>query len=237
MSAAWAQPTGVVALRELLAGGYYALAAQVEGPQAVKAQPQNAEAHLLYARALYFVGNLGAAEAQLARAEPLPATPALKRSLTHLDALVRAAEGDTGRATRLLAQVFKAAPNYDVAMDWGQVAWQGGDLETALRAYREAAGTPKGKTEPWPSLNYARVLLQRGQFRAAIAPLGTTLTILEQDPNPRPSPAYAEAFYRLGQAHEAMNETQEAISNYQAAFSADPSYTPAEDALRRLENP
>lgn len=237
LGAAWAQPDSIGALRELLGSGYYALVAQVEGPQVVQAQPQNPEARLLYAQALYLVGNLESAETQLARAKALPSTPQLDHSLTHLDALVRAARGDTETATRLLAQVFKATPDYQVAMDWGQVAWQGGKLKTALRAYRAAAATPKGKTEPWPSLNTARVLLQQGHFKAAIAPLETTLTILERDPSPRPSPAYAEAFYRLGQAHEAAEETQEAVSNYRAARNVDPDYAPAEDALLRLENP
>jgi tetratricopeptide (TPR) repeat protein len=236
-STAWAQTDSVAALRELLGGGYYALAAQVEGPQAVETHPQNAEAHLLYARALYLVGNIEAARAQLAEAKTLTATPELSRARTHLDALVRAARGDSANAARLLASVFEAAPDYRVAMDWGQVAWQGGDLKTALRAYRAAAVTEEGAREPWPSLNIARLLLQQGRFEAAIAPLETTLTLLERDPNPIPSPAYTEAFYRLGQAHEALGEVEEAVSNYQATRSVDPDYAPAEDALARLENP
>lgn len=236
-SVAWAQPDGVAALRELLDGGYYALAAQVEGPQAVEADPRNAEARLLYARALYLVGNLEAAGSQLEQARTLPATPELGRAITHLRALVGAAQGDPEGAARLLAQVFRAAPDYEVAMDWGQVAWQAGDLEAALRAYRAAAGTPAGQREPWPSLNTARLQLQQGDFGGAIATLETTLTLLEGDPSPRPSPAYAEAFYRLGQAHEARGEVEEAVSNYQAARSVDPDYAPAEAALERLAAP
>jgi len=237
--AAWAQPDSVAALRELLSGGFYALAAQVEGPRVVEAQPRNAEARLLYARALYLVGNLGAAGSQLERAETLTRSPELARAVTHLSALVQAAEGDTKSAERLLAQTFRAAPDYQLAMAWGQVAWQGGNLETALRAYQAAAATPKGRREPWPSLNSARLQLQKGDFSGAIASLETTLTLLEQDPNPspRPSPAYAEAFYRLGQAHEAQAEIQEARSNYQAARSVDPDYAPAEVALERLGTP
>ena len=158
----------VAALRELLSGGYYALAAQVEGPRVVETHPQNVEAHLLYARALYLVGNLSAATDQLERAETLPATPELKRATAHLSALVKAAQGDTATAEGLLVQTFRAAPDYQVAMDWGRVAWQGGDLETALRAYRAAAATPEGQRQPWPSLNTARLQLQRGDFSGAI---------------------------------------------------------------------
>lgn len=237
--AAWAQPDSVAALRELLESGYYALAAQLEGPRVVKAHPRNAEAHLRYAQALYLVGNVEAARTQLVRAEPLVTTPELSRALAHLDALVRAAQGDTMSAARLLAQTFGAAPDYRVAMDWGLVAWQGGDLRTALRAYRAAATTPEGRAQPWPSLNTARLLLQQGRYEEALAPLETTLVILdlERDSRLLPSPAYAEAFYRLGQAHEAMAEVQEAVSNYQAARSVDPDYAPAAEALLRLENP
>ncbi len=248
--AAWAQGDPATALRELLGSGYYALAAQVEGPRAVQTAPQNAEAHLLYARALYLVGNLSAARTQLEQAKTLsttqpasqPATQQVRRSVTHLDALIRAAQGDAARATRLLERVFKAAPDYQVAMDWGQVAWQSGDLGKALRAYRAAAATPAGQTEPWPTLNIARLLLQQGRYEAALTPLEATLTRLEQDATGqaaslRPSPAYPEVFYRLGQAHEALGEVQEAVSNYQAARSADPAYTPAADALARLDQP
>ncbi len=233
---AWAQgePT---ALRDLLNGGYYALAAEVEGPRAVQAAPQNAEAHLLYARSLYLVGNLTNAQTQLGKAKELATTPQQRRSVTHLDALVRAAQGDAARAARLLEGIFGVAPDYQVAMDWGQVAWQGGDLEAALRAYRAAAATPKGQNEPWPTLNAARLLIQQGRYETALEPLETTLTRLEGDPSLRPSPAYAEVFYRLGQVHEALGGVQEAISNYQAARSADPDYTPAAEALTRLGEP
>ena len=235
--AAWAQGDPAAALRDLLNGGYYALAAQVEGPRAVRMAPQNAPAHLLYARALYLVGNLEGAQTQLGQAKTLSVTPQARRAVTHLDALVRAAQGDAARAARLLEGLFKAAPDYQVAMDWGQVAWQAGNLKSALRAYRAAAATPKGKSEPWPTLNVARLLLQQGRYQAALAPLETTLTRLEQDPGTRPSPAYVETFYRLGQAHEALGGVQEAVSNYQAARSADPDYTPAAEALARLGAP
>ena len=235
---AWAQ-TEPAALRDLLDGGYYALAAQVEGPRAVNAAPQSSAAHLLYARALYLVGNLENAQTQVKKAETLARTPQQRRSVVHLDALVRAAQGDAASATQLLAGVFEAAPSYRVAMDWGQVAWQGGNLKLALRAYRAAAATPEGQAEPWPTLNVARVLLQQSRYQAALAPLETTLDRLERDrdPSPRPSPAYAETFYRLGQAHEALGSVQEAVSNYSAARSADPDYTPATDALARLGTP
>ena len=85
-----AQADPVAALGELLRGGYYALAAQVEGPQVVRARPRSAEARLLYARALYLAGGAAEAERQLTAARALSATPEQKRALEHLGALVGA---------------------------------------------------------------------------------------------------------------------------------------------------
>lgn len=224
------------ALRDLLAEGYYALAAQVEGPRVVGAFPESAEAQLLYARALLLVGNPDAAGGALAAIDPA-AHPALTHEIAHLGALVRAAEGDTVGAAEALQATFQAAPSYAVAMDWGQVAWQGGHFGEAERAYRAAMATPRGREEPWPTLNLARLQMVQGRFEEALESLNTTLDILEDETGPLPSPAYVEAFYRLGEAHEALGDLEGAVSNYQAATSADPDYTPAEEALRRLGSP
>ncbi len=232
-----AQADPVAALDELLRGGYYALAAQVEGPQVVRARPRNVEARLLYARALYLAGGAAEAERQLEAARALSATPEQKRSLGHLNALVRAARGDTAGAAQQLETLFRTAPEYELAMDWGQVAWQGGDLQAAERAYRAAAATPRGQREPWPTLNLARLLLQRGDPQGALGPLEATLTRFEKGLSPLPSPAYAETFYRLGQAYEALGDPQAALPNYQAARSVDPGYAPALSALERLGEP
>jgi len=226
----WAQGDEVTALRTLLDEGYYALAAQVEGPKLVESFPGSAEAHYLYAYALHLTGNTSRAAAEVERAKRLGNEP----EIAHLDALLRADRGDAAGAARLLARTFSRSPSYDVAMDWGRVAWQGGDLKQAVRAFREAAGTPRGRNEPWPSLNLARLLALQERYREAIVELERTLDILERDPAPLPSPAYVEAFYRLGAAHEALGELEEAVPNYQAARSADPDYAPATDALTRL---
>lgn len=155
----------------------------------------------------------------------------------HLSALVRAAQGDTEGAAELLRAAFETSPSYDVAMDWGQVAWQGGHFEEAERAYRAAMTTPKGRHEPWPTLNIARLQLMQGRFEEAVESLNTTLDILEDDTALLPSPAYIEAFYRLGEAHEALGDLEGAVSHYQAARSVDPDFAPAREALRRLGSP
>jgi tetratricopeptide (TPR) repeat protein len=221
------------ALRELLAEGYYALAAQVEGPRVVEAFPESLEAHLLYARALLLVGNPDAAGEVLSDLGSTSQRP----DALHLNALVRAAQGDTEGATELLRAAFEASPSYDVAMDWGQVAWQGGHLEEAERAYRAATTTPEGQREPWPTLNVARLQLVQGRFGEAIESLNATLDLLENDTALLPSPAYIEAFYRLGEAHEALGDLEGAVSHYQAARSVDPDFAPAREALQRLGSP
>lgn len=229
----------VGSLRDLLDEGYYALAAQVEGPRVLGQFPESAEAQLLYARALLLTGNTeeaaGALEA--AREHSTGASGALTHELAHFEALVRAARGDTEGASEQLRRTFEEAPSYALAMDWGRSAWQGGLLEEATRAYRAAATTPLGQNQPWPTLNLARLQLLQSDFGAAIDSLGTTLDILETEIGPLPSPAYIEAFYRLGEAYEALGDREQAVSNYQAARSADPDYTPAADALERLGNP
>lgn len=239
------------ALRELLNEGYYALAAQVEGPRVVRQFPESAEAQLLYARALFLTGNteeaaaileaavleVAALEAARERSPGKGGAASLVHEVAHLDALVRAARGDTEGAAELLRHTFQEAPSYALAMDWGRTAWQGGLTEEAMRAYRAAMTTPAGQHQPWPTLNLARLQLLQSEFEAAIDTLGTTLDLLEAETSPFPSPAYIEAFYRLGEAYEALGEREQAVSNYQAARSADPDYTPAADALERLENP
>ena len=48
------------------------------------------------------------------------------------------------------------------------------------------------------------------------------------------SPAYVEAYYRLGEAYERLGDLGRAEVNYRAARSADPNYAPAVTALDRL---
>lgn len=50
----------------------------------------------------------------------------------------------------------------------------------------------------------------------------------------RPTPAYVEAYYRLGEAYEQLGDLARAEANYRAARTADPNYAPAVQALDRL---
>lgn len=231
-----AQEARLATMRELLDGGYYALAAQVTGPELVRAAPQNPAARLLFAEALLLVDNPSAALRQLDKGKELSLSPLQKRQQAYLLAQAQAALGNTLEAKHKLAKLFATSPSYEVAMTWGQVAWQEGDLKTALRAFAKAEGTQQGARSAWPSLNQGRILMQQKRYQNAIAKLNEALDVLERQPEQGgpPSPSYTEAFYRLGQAYEGLGSIQEAISNYQAAETVDPDYTPATEALTRL---
>ena len=225
-------------MRTLLQEGLYALAAQVEGPELVQALPESAEAHYLYARALYLTGDLATAETQLERVLSLSAA---KPAYTQLEALIAAARGDLIRAQTLLETTLEQAPSYSVAMDLGRVAWQAGNFERALRAYEAAAATPEGTLEPWSHLHRARLLALSGDYEESIKMWNDALNVLDNTSlangdadNALPSPAYVEAFYGLGEAYEALGELREAAANYDAALAADPTFEPATRALERL---
>ena len=223
-------------MRTLLREGLYALAAQVEGPELVQALPDSAEAHFLYARALYLTGDLTSAEAQLESALSLGESEA---EYDQLGALIAAARGDLMGAQALLETTLARSPSYSVAMDLGRVAWQAGDFDGALGAYEVAAQTPAGEQEPWPHLHRARLLALQGDHEASIEMWNSALNVLDSASlagaeDALPSPAYVEAFYGLGEAYEALGEPEEAAANYDAALAADPTFEPALEALERL---
>lgn len=232
-------PTSLDEMRTLLQEGLYALAAQVEGPELVRALPGNAEAHFLYARALYLTGDLATAEAQLQEARTLGEP---KTEHTQLEALITASRGDLVGAQALLEAAFAQAPSYSVAMDLGRITWQAGDFAGTLSAYEAATQTPQGERAPWPHLHRARLLAIQGNYEESIKMWNDALNVLdsasletEGATDALPSPAYVEAFYGLGEAYEALGELDQAAANYTAALAADPSFEPATDALARLD--
>ena len=225
-------------VRTLLQEGLYALAAQVEGPQLIEAMPESAEAHYLYAKALYLTGDLATAQTQL---EEVRAQGEPKAEYAQLEALIAAARGDLVGAQSLLEATLEQSPSYEIAMDLGRVAWQAGDFEGARRAYERAATMPEGEREPWPHLHRAKLLALEGKYEESIKVWNNALNVLDrlsladaEAGNALPSPAYVEAFYGLGEAYEALGETEQAASNYSAALAADPSFEAANEALERL---
>lgn len=222
-------------LRDLLARGYYNAAAQLEGPNLVLRQPENPEAHYLYARALWLTGDADAARAQLDEALALVTEP--PAAYLHLDGLLLADAGDTEAALTRLEAAFARSGDYQHAMDWGMVAWRAGATQAALAAYEAAAGTERGAREPWPALNRGRILALADRFEAAIEAFETAIVVFERsdsgDLGPPPI-AYVEAFYRLGSLREALGDLDGAEQDYMAARSVDPNYTPAIEALDAL---
>lgn len=229
-------------MRDLLLRGFYNSAARVSGPALVEAFPDDPEAHYLYGYALYLTGSLDAARREVDAAllrSPAPPPPELER----LDGLLLAAAGDPVTALPVLESAFRRSSRYEFAMDWARVAWQAGAFEVALGAYEAAADTEQGRREPWPALNRGRILSFLGRVEEAAEAFQAAITVFEAHDtgDTRPSPAYVEAYYRLGQSYErlaALTGSEEeyllAAENYRAALTADPNYGPAIAALDAL---
>jgi tetratricopeptide (TPR) repeat protein len=230
-----ARDAAVTQMRDLLARGYYNSAAQLNGPNLVQQFPDDPEAHLLYARALYFVGDLAGAAARLAIATDLVGS-GVPADHAHLGGLIRAAQGDAAGALRPLQNAFLRTRSYEYAMDWARVAWQAGLYEEAIEAYEAASGTDRGRTEPWPSLGRGRLLAALERTDEAIAAFLHAIMVFEaNDPGgPLPSPAYVEAYFRLGEAYEELGQPTSAEASYKSARTADPNFGPAVRALDRL---
>jgi tetratricopeptide (TPR) repeat protein len=220
-----------------LAKGAYALAAQVEGPKLIQAYPNRAEARYFYSYALYLTEDYKDARAQLQKAlELAKAEKAGDPRYVWLEGLLDAATGNLKGAEALLRQAAMQSHDYAITMDWGRVAWERGDFKDALQAFQAAADTAAGKTQPWPYLNRGRLLIFEQDYSAAITALNAAINVADANDTQEglPSPAYVEAYYRLGEVYEALHQPDKAASNYQAARTADPNYAPALRALDRL---
>jgi tetratricopeptide (TPR) repeat protein len=224
-------------VRELIEAGYYASVAQVEGPALVNEYPDDPQAHYLYSLALYLSGEVTQARAALERALTLVGEEA-PAHFDWLHGLLYAAAGELATAEALLAEAFAKSGDYRIGMDWARIAWQHGEFETALRAFTAAGETERGQLEPWPHLQRGRLLLLLGRHQEAIDAFERAISIVEAldvDSDHLPSPAYSEAFYRLGLAYEALGELRQAEIHFEAALSVDPGHIPALRALERLQ--
>lgn len=234
-SVASSQQDAFAQMRDLLAQGYYNSAARLNGPELVARFPEEADAHFLYASALYLTGDTSGAQASLERALALATEP--DPAYVHLQGLLRAVQGDVEGALRALQNAFLRTRDYAYAMDWGRVAWQFARYEEALDAFTAAADTQRGARELWPHLDRGRVLLLLDRLPDAIAAFERAIDVFEATDrgDARPgSPAYVEAYYRLGEVYEQLGDLGRAEVNYRAARSADPNYAPAVTALDRL---
>lgn len=222
-------------MNDLLDKGYYNSAARLNGPDLVTSFPDDPQAHFLYARALYFTADLEGAQRELDLAIELAGSEG--PAFAHLGALLQAANGDPAGALRALENAFLRTRDYHYAMDWGRVAWQAAEYSEAIKAFNAAAETEEGARELWPHLDLGRVLLLEGRLDEAAAAFNQVIDVFERidrgEAGPG-SPAYVEAYYRLGEVHEALGDLEQAETNYRAARTADPNYAPAVAALDRL---
>lgn len=227
--------TGLEQMRSSLAEGQYSLAAQVTGPNLVRDLPNEPEAHFLYASALYLTGNLTTARQELDLALALGSQPP-DPHYDQLNGRLRAAEGDTEGALQLLKNAFVRSQDYEIAMDWGTVAWSAGRFSDALAAYQAAGTTPRGARELWPQLNSGRILESQGDFEAAKQAFKQAIAISSANDTGAglASPGQVQAYFLLGRVDEQTGDFVSAKSNYEAAISLDPNYTPAQDALAEL---
>lgn len=232
---ALAQREAFAQMTDLLAKGYYNSAARLNGPELVANFPDDPEAHYLYARALYLTEDLTGATNELATAITIAGEEGPE--FAHLGALLQAANGDPVGALRALENAFLRTRDYGFAMDWGRVAWQAAAYDEAISAFQAAAQTDEGSRELWPRLNMGRVLMLEGRPNEAIAAFNDAIDVFERidrgEAGPG-TPAYVEAYYRLGEAHEQLGDLEQAETNYRAARTADPNYAPAITALDRL---
>ena len=223
-------------MRAELRDGYFNAAAEITGPKLIETLPNEAEAHYLYAYALYLTNQQERARASLNKAQTLHNGPN-PATYDHLDGLLLAAAGEFTEALRALQSAYRKHPQYDTAMDWGVTAWQTADYEAALKAFAAASNLAEGQQHPWPWLNQGRLHHHLEQTdEAANAYKAAIDAYTQNDPGDgRPaSPAYVEAYYRLGELYEASEDFQNAELNYKAALAADPNYEAALTALERI---
>lgn len=222
-------------MRDLLTQGYYNSAARLNGPELIAHHPDSAEAHFLYAKALYLTGNPDKAQVELDRAIELAGDS--DPAVVNLQGLLRAAAGDPVGALRALQNAFLRSRDYAFAMDWGRVAWQAARFDEAVSAFDAATTTARGQRELWPYIDKGRLFMFVGRLQDAISAFNAAIDVFEATDNgeARPgSPAYVEAYYRMGEAYEQLGDLERAEVNYRAARTADPNYAPAIQALDRL---
>lgn len=230
-----AEDADITRFRELVRGGYYHSAAQLNGAELVRTHPDNPEAYYLFAQVLFLTGDIEQAEVQLEQAFALQQeAPAAYLALR---GEIYAQQGRLAEALSELREAYTGEPSYEIAMALGTVAWQLAEFDVALEAFAAASATPRGQQELWPYLAAGRVHLAQGEYQTALALFTNAIEVFEKydtGSSGLPSPGYVEAFYRLGQTYERLGDYAQAEVQYRAARSSDPNYAPAIDGIDRL---
>jgi tetratricopeptide (TPR) repeat protein len=223
-------------LRQNINDRLYTAVVQISAPDLLEREPNNPEAHFLFAYALYYTGDPTQARLELDKALALDIKPSPE--VEHLDGLLKASEGDKETALDLLKNAAMQSEDYTMAMEWGRVAWESNFPQEALTAFAQAAKTSEGQKKMWPELNRGRILhLVLNDYDAAIEAYNLAINIFEDnDPGGPPPPGYVEAQFRLGQSYEAKDDIPTARTYYEIAQRLDATYEPAIAALERLGN-
>jgi tetratricopeptide (TPR) repeat protein len=115
------------------------------------------------------------------------------------------------------------------AMDWGAVAWRGGELRQALEAYRRASKLDAAQPLPW--LHQGTILVAQGNGTEADTALSRAIALMQTT---KPHPSLSEAFYWRGRAMELLNKPEAAKENYRRALEFNPNHSGARAALESL---
>lgn len=202
----------------------------------IKARPSDSEAFFLLSRALYLSGgavNLSRSEDAINQCFRLSSLPkaehywqrGLVRSSNNRlkDGLLdlRVAASSNARATPKELVRF--------AMDWGAVAWRGGDLPQALEAYRRASKLDPNQSLAW--LHQGTLLVAAGNPSEAENVLTRAIGLMQ---SPKVHPSLPEAFYWRGRALELLGKPDAAKENYRRALEFNPNHSAARAALEAL---
>jgi tetratricopeptide (TPR) repeat protein len=202
----------------------------------IKSRPSDADAYFLLSRALYLSGgavNLSRSEdainqcfrlSNLPKAEHYWQRGLVRSSNNRLkDALLDLQVASSSNARAPAKEIFR------YAMDWGAVAWRGGDLRQALEAYRRASKLDAIQPLPW--LHQGTLLVALGNGSEADAALSRAIGLMQ---TAKPHPSLSEAFYWRGRAMELLNKPEAAKENYRRALEFNPNHSGAKTALETL---
>jgi len=148
-----------------------------------------------------------------------PDVPARIRLADALDRLGRKADArDQYRTT--VARKPDSAQARDALARFHHLA---GDLDDAVREFREAVRLDPGEPVFWNNLGTAH--RSRREFPAALEALETATRL---------APRMVDPGYNRGQVYEALGSEEEARRQYLLALELDPSFSPARQALGRI---
>lgn len=175
---------------------------------------------VVQARAMHMLGMSSEASVLLQKA--------LKHHRHHADiwamlGIIQADQGNMPDALAALTRAQQLSPeDSDILNNLGFVQMASGDVDAAIASFQKALRLTPDAAQIRNNLGFA--LARQGRDDEALEML-------------RSAGSETEARYNLGVACELRRDNACAITQYQAALNAQPSYTPATQALHRLLTP